>query len=70
VRVIDGVECQGAWLNEAIAGTGLVEFDVDYDPFIKVFPCEVSVDATFELDTDLPEMLTFTASALPVDRGC
>lgn len=71
-RLYPDVDCLGGdYVASAVAGTGFVEFPADYDPLVQVVPCTVDVDATFELDTDSPEMLTFTAAGIAVEgSGC
>jgi hypothetical protein len=58
-------DCNGPLLASATAGTGYVEFLGRY----STVPCEITIDATFEFETDPVTMLSFTASELNVE-GC
>jgi hypothetical protein len=70
VQVSAGLDCDGGEpLGSATAGTGFVQFN-DYDP-LDTFPCDVDVDAQFDLDSDPPSMIDFTATGLtPEGVGC
>ncbi|HLT38366.1 MAG TPA: hypothetical protein VK034_18900, partial [Enhygromyxa sp.] len=66
VSVVAGAECPPdqpfAW---ATAGTGTVEFvSLDINDY---FPCELDVDAQFDLDTDPVTSVGFMVDGLLVD---
>jgi hypothetical protein len=65
VSVVAGADCPPdqpfAW---ATAGSGTAAFD-SLDMF-DYFPCALTVDAQFELDTDPPSAVSFTIAGLSV----